>query len=83
MGSGLACTKELMTGGGGDVHLLHVTLTPSTGRHPSRAIVQLCLLWLGSDFQAEEEPLDQLAFLRCSWLQVCLFSIHESALVMK
>jgi hypothetical protein len=39
------------------VHLLHVTLTLSTGRHPSRAIVQLCLLWLGSDFQAEEEPL--------------------------
>jgi hypothetical protein len=28
--------------GGGDVHLLHVTLTPSIGRHPSQAIVQPC-----------------------------------------
>jgi hypothetical protein len=33
-----------MSGGGGDVHLLHVTPTPSTGRHPSRAIVQLCFV---------------------------------------
>jgi hypothetical protein len=65
------------------VHLLHVTLTLSTGHHPSRAIVQLCLLWLSSEFQAEEEPLGQLPFLRCSWLQICLFAIHEFALVMK
>jgi hypothetical protein len=65
------------------MHLLHVTLTLSTGRHPSRVIVQLCLLLLGSDFQAREESLGQLAFLRCSWLQVCLFAIHELSLVMK
>jgi hypothetical protein len=38
----LACTVELMNCGGGDVHLLHNTLTPSVGRHPSRAIVQPC-----------------------------------------
>jgi hypothetical protein len=65
------------------MHLLHVTLTPSTGRHLNWPIVKLCLLCLGSNFQAEEEPLDQLVFLMCSWLQVCLFTIHESALVMK
>jgi hypothetical protein len=41
------------------MHLLHVTPTPSTGHHPSLDIVQLCFLWLGSDFQAEEEPLSQ------------------------
>jgi hypothetical protein len=35
------------------VHLLHVTFTPSVGRHPSRAIVQSLLLWLCSDFLAE------------------------------
>jgi len=44
------------------MHLLHVILTPSTIYRPSQAIVQLCLLWLGSDFQVGEEPLDQLAF---------------------
>jgi hypothetical protein len=44
------------------VHLLHVTLTPSTSLHPNRAIVQLCLLWLCSDFQVEGEPLNQFMF---------------------
>jgi hypothetical protein len=65
------------------VHLLHVTLTLSTGCHPSRDIVQLFFLWLEFDFQAEEEPLGQLTFLRCSSLHICLFTIHESDLVMK
>jgi hypothetical protein len=31
-----------MSGGGGDVHLLHITHTPSTSRHPILNIVQLC-----------------------------------------
>jgi hypothetical protein len=47
------------------------------------AIVQLCSLWLSSDFQAEEELLDQARVFKVLWLQVCLFSIHEPALVMK
>ena len=38
----LARTRELNEFEyGGDVHLMHVTPTPSTGRHPSQAIVQL------------------------------------------
>jgi hypothetical protein len=44
------------------MHLLHITLTLSSGYHPSRAIVKLCLLWLGSDFQAEGELLNQSCF---------------------
>jgi hypothetical protein len=28
--------------GGGDVHLLHITFTPSIGRHPSQAIFHPC-----------------------------------------
>jgi hypothetical protein len=44
------------------VHLLHATLNPSTGCHPNRAIIQVCFLWLCSDFQAEGEPLNQFAF---------------------
>jgi len=48
--------------GGGDVNLLHNTLTFSAGHHPSQDIVQLCFLWLGFDFQAEGEPLSQFTF---------------------
>jgi hypothetical protein len=44
------------------MHLLHVTLTLSTGRHPNHAIVQPFLLWLGFDFQAEGELLSQFTF---------------------
>jgi hypothetical protein len=40
------------------VHLLHVTPYPSHWPSPL-AIVQLCSLWLSSDFQAEEELLGQ------------------------
>jgi hypothetical protein len=65
------------------VHLLHITPTPSTGHHPSQAIVQLCFSMVRFRLSSREELLSQAHALRCFWLHVCLFSIHESALVMK
>jgi hypothetical protein len=65
------------------MHLLYVTLTPSNGYYPNRAIVQLCLLWLCSDFQVEGEPLNQFVFKVLLVTCMYFFSIHESALVMK
>jgi hypothetical protein len=41
------------------VHLLHITPTPSTGTTLVWILFNYVLLWLGSDFQAEEELLGQ------------------------
>jgi len=65
------------------LHLLQVTLTHSTRNHPNRDIVQLCLLWLCYDFQAEGEPLNQFTFKVFFITGMSFFSIHESGLVMK
>jgi hypothetical protein len=62
MEDGWCVLRNYLTGGGGNVHLMHFILTLSTGHHPSQPIEQLCLLFLGSNFQAEGEPLSQFAF---------------------
>jgi hypothetical protein len=81
----LARTRELNEFEyGGDVHLLHVTPTPSTGRHPSRAIVQLSFVVVRLlTFKQRENRSANSRFKVFLITGMFFFSIHESALVMK
>jgi hypothetical protein len=65
------------------VHLLHITFTPSVGRHPSRVMVQTLLHWLCSDFLAGRNRSTNSHFKAFDYRYVFFLALHESTLVME